>query len=140
MTDLKITSGLEDYIEVISNRLSKYNNVRAIDISRDLGVSRASVSEALRRLNELGYINYGRYSSITITPKGEEAAKSVIFRHNLLTKFLSEVLGLDNDEATDNACKIEHVVSENLLKQLDFFLKYAESNPKLVSDFKKSIK
>ena len=58
--DTNLTSSLEDYLEVISNYLKKYNKVRAIDISKELNVSRASVSEALKRLSKQGLINYGR--------------------------------------------------------------------------------
>ena len=97
MENLKITSGLEDYIEVISNILKANGKVRAIDIAKNLNVSRASVSEALKRLNELGYINYDRYSSIEITNKGELAAQSVIRRHNLLHKFLADILTLNEE-------------------------------------------
>lgn len=140
MTKNKITSGLEDYIEVISNYLDKHDKVRAIDIAKELNVSRASVSEALKRLAERELINYGRYGAITITKKGEEAAQSVIKRHTLLTKFLCNILGLEETEAADNACKIEHVISENLIKRLDEFVNYNEKHPEFTDKFKNSLK
>lgn len=140
MPNQKITSGLEDYIESISNHLKKNNKVRAIDIANELKVSRASVSEALKRLAELGYINYGRYGAITITTEGEIIANSVIRRHTILHKFLCEHLGLEKDEAADNACKIEHVISENMLNRLDLFMKFVEqSYPGLSMNFQQTL-
>ena len=132
----KLTSGLEDYIESISNHLKKNNKVRAIDIARELNVSRASVSEALKRLDELGYINYGRYGNISITKYGEIAAESVIKRHQLLHKFLCDILGLDDKEASENACRIEHVISEKFLDKLQKFVDFQELNPDIISKFK----
>ena len=105
--DANLTSSLEDYLEVISNYLKKYNKVRAIDISKELNVSRASVSEALKRLSKQGLINYGRYDAITITEEGEKIAHKVIKKHTLLQEFFSNVLGLEEQEATENACKID---------------------------------
>lgn len=140
MTNSKITSGLEDYIESISNHLKKNNKVRAIDIANELKVSRASVSEALKRLAELGYINYGRYGAITITAKGEDAANSVIRRHTILQKFLCSNLGLLEEEAADNACKIEHVISENMLNRLNLYMEFIEQTyPELNEKFKKAL-
>lgn len=140
MANQKITSGLEDYIESISNHLKKDNKVRAIDISRDLKVSRASVSEALKRLAELGYINYGRYGAITITTAGEEVANSVILRHTVLSKFLCKNLGLSEEEAAENACKIEHVISENMLTRLNLFMSFVEKfYPDLSKEFQKTL-
>lgn len=139
MKSNKITSGLEDYIEVISNYLQKYNKVRAIDIAHELGVSRASVSEALKRLAELGLINYGRYGAISMTNAGKVAAESVIRRHSVLHKFLCDILGLDEEEAAENACKIEHVISENMIERLDKFVIFNEKAPDFSKDFLKSL-
>jgi DtxR family Mn-dependent transcriptional regulator len=137
---MKITSGLEDYLEVISNCLKTNSKVKAIDISRELQVSRASVSEALKRLAEQGFINYGRYGTISITEKGSQAAESVIKRHTLIRDFLRNILGLDENEANENACKIEHVISDKLIDNLDKFMEYNKANPQFSSKFINSIK
>ena len=135
MKQAKITSGLEDYIEAISNNIKTNGKVRPIDIARELNVSRASVSEALRRLAELGFITYGRYGVISMTQEGEYAAESVIKRHNLLKNFLCDVLGLDENEAADNACKIEHVISANMIDRFDKFVIFCKNNQKFTSKF-----
>jgi len=124
----KITSGLEDYIEIISNYLAKYGKIRAIDIANELNVSRASVSEALKRLADQNLINYGRYGSIEITEKGKIAADNVIKRHNTLYRFLHNYLNLDTKEASENACKIEHVITDKFMENLEKFMSNYSEN------------
>lgn len=140
MTKKQLTSGLEDYIEVISNHLKYHQKVRAIDISRELNVSRASVSEALKRLADMGLINYSRYDVISITEEGEKAAQRVINRHNLLKSFFTEILGLKDNEAAENACKIEHVITENVYNRLTDYVKFNREHPELMQEFLSAIK
>lgn len=131
MSEKVLTSGLEDYIEVISNYIKKYDKVRAIDISRELNVSRASVSEALKRLADMGLINYGKYGIISITDTGEKAACQVVEKHELLYKFFNELLGIEAQEAAENACKIEHIISKNALEQLKKLVIYSSEHPEI---------
>ncbi len=118
MEQLELSSGLEDYIECIYNKLQSNGSVKAIEISKELGVSRASVTDALQRLAEKRYINYERYGKIDITEIGIKKAKSVIDRHKVLTRFFENILGLSDDEASENACRIEHVITENAFNRL----------------------
>ena len=118
MPEKTLSSGLEDYLECIYNNISANGKVKAIEISKALNVSRASVTDALHRLAEKDYINYARYGTIDITQKGIEKAKSVIDKHNILTDFFKEVLGLSKEESSENACRIEHVITENAFKKL----------------------
>ena len=140
MSKTVLTSGLEDYLEVISNYLKMYKKVRAIDIAKELKVSRASVSEALKRLAEKGFINYGRYGAIEITETGQTAAAAVIEKHTLLQKFFKDILGLEEQEAAENACKIEHVISEKVLERLNQFVKFNEDSPDFIREFHSRIK
>ena len=124
MTDKKenvLSSGLEDYLECIYNSLLSKGSVKAIEISKALDVSRASVTDALHRLAEKEYINYERYGSIEITEKGEIKAKEVIDKHNILTDFFEKVLLLSKNEASENACRIEHVITKNAFNKLKEF-------------------
>lgn len=140
MTNSQLTSSLEDYMEVISTYLKKYNKVRAIDISKELNVSRASVSEALKRLAEKGLINYSRYDVISITEEGERAAQKVIERHMLLQCFFKDILGLDENESAENACKIEHVISEDVYIRLSEYVKYNQKHSEFSRKFIDSIR
>ena len=122
-----LSSGLEDYIECIYNKLQSKGSVKAIDISKELGVTRASVTDALHRLAEKNYINYERYGAIEITDMGTEKAKEVIGKHTILTTFFEKVLLLSEEEASENACRIEHVITKNAFNKLkDFTISYAE--------------
>lgn len=120
----KLTSSLEDYLEAIYTFIKKDNAVRAVDIAKMLNVSRASTTEALKKLSEKGLINYGRYDAISITKEGEKQAKLIIEKHNSLYEFFAKVLGSSHDEAQENACKIEHVISPDAMKRIISFTKY----------------
>ena len=118
MEDKNLSSGLEDYIECIYNNIQSKGSVKAVEISKELEVSRASVTDALHRLAKKEYINYERYGAIEITSKGIEKAKDVIDKHNILKSFFEKVLLLSNDEASENACRIEHVITKNAFSKL----------------------
>lgn len=121
MAKTALSSGLEDYLECIYNNLESNGGVKAIEISKELNVSRASVTDALQRLAEKQYINYQRYGSIDITPKGIEKAKEVTGKHHVLTQFFEKVLNLSESEASENACRIEHVITDEAFKRLKVF-------------------
>ena len=123
-----ITSGLEDYIELIYNSISNNKEIKAIDISHAFNISRPAVSEALIRLMDMDLIIYEGRKGIKITPKGIVEAKKIINKHNILYRFFKEVLGVEDELADKNACKIEHVIDEELLSKLDKFYFYAEEN------------
>lgn len=114
----KLTASLEDYLEVICNYVNDEKCIRAIDISKELNVSRASVTEALKKLANKGFINYGRYDLISLTETGREIASKVISKHVVLQTFFEKVLGLSPQEASENACKIEHVITDNAFNKI----------------------
>lgn len=118
----KLTASLEDYLEVICNYTNSTQKVRAIDISKELNVSRASVTEALKKLALKGYITYGRYDDITLTEQGYKTAQSVISKHNVLQIFFEKILNLSPEEASLNACKIEHVITENAFQKISEYI------------------
>lgn len=117
-----LTASLEDYLEIIFNYINSNSSVRAIDISKELKISRASVTEALKKLASKGYINYGRYDSISLTDKGVETARNVVSKHNILQTFFEKTLGLTAQEASENACKIEHVITENAFRKISEYI------------------
>ena len=121
MTTKSLSAGLEDYLECIYNNLKTNGSVKAISISKELHVSRASVTDALQRLAEQEYINYERYGKIDITEKGVKKAKEVIDKHTVLTNFFESILNLGHDEASENACRIEHVITKNAFEKLKEF-------------------
>lgn len=121
MTNKKISASLENYLEAIYTNIEKKQKVKAIDLSRQLEVSRASVTEALKKLATKELINYDRYGDISLTPEGINTAKKIFSKHNLLMTFFKEILNLEEKEAEENACRIEHVISQKAYEHLRIF-------------------
>ena len=121
-----LSSSLEDYLEIICNYTNSSKKVRAIDISRKLNVSRASTTEALKKLADKKLINYGRYDAISLTESGKEIAETIISKHSVLQNFFEKVLKLDTEEASYNACKIEHIITNNAYKKIIEYLNNQE--------------
>lgn len=116
MEDNELTSSYEDYIEAIYDLAVKGNgSVRSVDVANELGFSKASVARATKNLREQGYINQERYGEITLTPKGEEYGKRVLERHQVLRGFLIDILGVDKETANDEACEMEHTISQDTM-------------------------
>ena len=114
----KLSASLEDYLEIIYNYESLNKQIRAIDIAKQLNISRASVSEALKKRAIKGFINYGHYDAISLTCIGKEVSKEIASKHNTLKNFFINVLELTEEEASENACKIEHVITDGAFKKI----------------------
>ncbi|MDR1353521.1 MAG: metal-dependent transcriptional regulator [Treponema sp.] len=112
-----MTQSLEDYLEMVGF-LSDDGEVRVTDIASRLGVSKPSVLTALKTLEEQGLLEHERYRSVTLTERGKEAAAEIRGRHDFLTAFLRNVLGVSPDIAEQDACKMEHVLSEETIKKM----------------------
>ncbi len=132
-----LSASLEDYLELICNLLETSSCVKAVEIAKKLNISRASVSEALVKLADKNLIIYEGHKGITITPEGLKKAKEVILKHNTFTSFFENTLGLDKVIAEDNACKIEHVVSDEVFEKIREFQLYCENNQDFIDKFKK---
>ncbi len=129
-----ITKSLEDYIEYIYTSLSNDKELKAIDIAKKFNISRASVSEALIRLCELGLVIYEGRKGIIVTEKGEIEAKRVIKKHQILLNFFNKTLNVEYEKASDNACKIEHVIDDDVVSILEKFNQFSDKN-NLKKDF-----
>lgn len=101
----------EMYLETIHILSQKKGEVRSIDVCEYMGYSKPSVSRAMGILKAVGYIEVDKHGYITLTDEGLSLAQKMYERHTLLTKFLVK-LGVDEEIATDDACKIEHHISE----------------------------
>lgn len=113
----------EMYIETIFVLSQNNPYVRSIDVSEHLGYSKPSVSRAIGLLKSGGFINVDANGHITLTNAGLEIARKLYERHTLLAKFLVSI-GVNAEIATEDACKIEHVISD---ESFDAIKKYAES-------------
>ena len=108
---MNIHESAEDYLERILMLRLKNGMVRSIDIVRDLDYSKPSVSVAMKRLRENGYIEMDADGYISLLPPGEAIATRIYARHQVLTQFLVQ-LGVSPENAAADACKIEHDLSE----------------------------
>ncbi|HHV43749.1 MAG TPA: metal-dependent transcriptional regulator [Firmicutes bacterium] len=120
-----MTPSLEDYLETILEVADAKGGARTTDIADRLGVSKASVNQAVSQLAERGLVRQERYGPVYLTELGQARAALVYKRHQAIKSFLMTVLGVSEATAEDDACKIEHVLSrESMECLLDFMEKH----------------
>ncbi len=118
---MKAKQSTENYLETILILFERNGTVRSIDIANELGFSKPSVSVATKKLRALGYIEVDSHGAITLTPSGAELAKSIYERHKVLSSFLISI-GVSKDQAMEDACLVEHIISEETFEHIkDFF-------------------
>lgn len=140
-----LSSSMEDYLEAIA-ALKKQNDVaRVRDIGGLLAVKSSSVNAALRTLSKKGLVRHEKYGYVNLTPTGEEIARNIQGRHDLLLKFLTEILSINDSEALQDACKMEHAISSKTFDRLTKFIKFVETGlnggrPQWLKSFKHYLK
>jgi len=107
----------EDYLEAMLMIKEAKGYVRSIDVAAQLGVTKPSVTYTTKRLKERGYITMNEENLITITDKGMEIANDIYYRHKMLTHFFMR-LGVNEETAMDDACKVEHDLSKETFEAL----------------------
>ena len=115
--NMRTGESAETYLETILVLSNNKSAVRSIDIANELEYSKPSVSVAMKNLRESGHIVVDADGYITLTESGREIAESMYQRHCMLTDFLT-TLGVDEKTAKDDACKIEHVISQASFEKL----------------------
>ena len=114
---MKIQKSAEDYLETMLILQKNRGFIRSIDIAEQLGVTKPSVSYATKRLRENGYITMERDGHITLTQAGLSIAENMYARHTVLTEFFV-ALGVSEEIAREDACKIEHDISEETFEAI----------------------
>lgn len=114
---MNIHESAEDYLEMILMLQEEKGFARSVDIAASLGVTKPSVSFAMKKLRENGYITMGEDNYISLTEKGRVIALRVYERHKALTALLMG-LGVSAETAREDACKIEHDISEETFEAL----------------------
>ncbi len=107
---MRIHKSAEDYLEMILRLNEEKGYARSVDIATGLGVSKPSVSVAMKQLREGNYIVMDKDNYITLTETGMEIAQRIYERHKVLTRMLM-MIGVDEKTAEDDACKVEHDIS-----------------------------
>ncbi len=114
---MNIYESSENYLEAILMLWEKNGSVRSIDVANKLGFSKPSVSVAMKRLRENGYIDMDKNGLITLLPAGKEIAERIYERHRLLTSCFIQ-LGVSEKAAAEDACKVEHDLSEETFNKI----------------------
>jgi DtxR family transcriptional regulator, Mn-dependent transcriptional regulator len=118
---MQIHKSAEDYLEMILMLKKSKGDVRSIDIANSMGFSKPSISIAMKHLKEDGYVIMDKDNLISLTPKGMKIAERIYFRHVTLRAFL-EKLGVSEECADEDACKIEHDISDESFEKLSAYL------------------
>ncbi len=119
----KLTESIEDYIESIYLEYKKINGgVRITDLALKMNVSKASANDAVRKLKELGHVEHERYGQIFLTESGMTLGEEIYEKHRFLRHFLINVLEVSPSVAEEDACGIEHVISEETFAKMKLFL------------------
>ncbi len=119
MTTIKISPSLENYLETIYFLQKNSESVRVTDLAKKMDISKAGVNKAIKNLKELDLVNHSHYGSISLNEKGEQLALEIAKRHAILFKFFHDVLGVPKEEAENEACSVEHLVSSNTIEKLN---------------------
>lgn len=112
----------EMYLETILVLKNKNGSVHSVDVARALSFSKPSVSRAIGILKDDGYVTVEDNGELSLTETGLERAGAIYERHRCITKFLAEVLGVSHETAEVDACRIEHIVSQETFEKVKEYL------------------
>lgn len=125
MNSKKYSESLEDYLEAIC--LKGGENVKSVELARHLNVSRASVNKAINTLIEEKLVNKEYYGNISLTEEGQRVSNKILWKHRLLKKFLVDILEVPEEEASNEACGIEHSISDETAVKLEKLMEKLEA-------------
>ncbi|PIE58690.1 MAG: DtxR family transcriptional regulator [Desulfobulbus propionicus] len=125
-----LTASQEDYLEAIYLISEEKMAARAKDIADFLKVRASSVTSALRTLGSMKLVNYAPYDLVTLTKEGRQIAAEIVRRHNTLKRFLIDVLGVEESDAEEAACKMEHSIPKAIVDRLVKYSEYVDTCPK----------
>ena len=138
--DKELSSTLENYLEAIFRIEKKKRAARVRDISQHVGVSKSTVSAALKSLANKKLIEYEPYELIVLTPEGRAKAVTIVMNHYIISHFLQSVLALGRERAERIACEFEHAVDREVMERFVCFLafvkKSAMDGANLLDEFK----
>lgn len=118
----KLTPSSEDYLETILELSGQQEAVRSVDIANHLNVSKASVTKAMGILREAGLIEQEHYGLVRLTAQGRTRAGEIWSSHGMLKRFLIDILGVDDQTAEQDACRMEHALSEQTRRRWAIWL------------------
>ena len=129
MADDKISENIEEYWEVLYKNGSNKEQVSTTTLSKELGIAPGSVTQMLKKLESLGYIVYTPYRGATLTDEGMKIAQKITRKHRILEKFLLDILKVKEENIHDQACEMEHTLSDEAERALCTMLHHPDLCP-----------
>ena len=127
---LGATAAVEDYLERILDLVDTKGYARTVDIAEKLGISQASVTNMVQRMDAEGLINYEKYRGLTLSPTGRSLARQIALRHGVLTDFLA-LLGVDEETVLHDVEGMEHHISPKTLDAIRRLTEYLRQHPEV---------
>jgi DtxR family transcriptional regulator, Mn-dependent transcriptional regulator len=131
----QLTPALEDYLETVYLLVERNKVARVRDIASERGVRPGSVSPAMKRLSEMGLVQYAQREYVDLTPEGLIAARRVLARHRVLHRFFRKVLQLPEELAESEACAMEHSLSSETMDRMVSLFEFVDACPRGQNDF-----
>lgn len=125
---MKLQESGENYLETILLLENRNGQVRSIDIANELSFSKPSISRAMSILKKAGFITVGDNGSIILTQAGRQKANAIYERHQMITRYLMITLDIDQETASQDACKIEHVISQDSFEKIKLLVEKSQSS------------
>ena len=129
MAEAKISDNIEAYLEVLYKNGSNKEQVSTTTLSKELGIAPGSVTQMLKKLESLGYIVYTPYRGATLTDEGMKIAQKITRKHRILEKFLLDILKVKEENIHDQACEMEHTLSDEAERALCTMLHHPDLCP-----------
>lgn len=129
LSDGELTSAMEDYLEMIARIRQNESTVRAVELSVHLHVKASSVTKMIQQLAKKGFVRAKKYGDIVLTEKGEALGGYLLYRHEVLHRFLCQLNGSDNE--LEQVEKIEHFFDEKTVKNLELLCEIMKQNGSL---------
>jgi DtxR family Mn-dependent transcriptional regulator len=140
----QLSESQQDYLRIILRLIHHKRVARIKEIARQRGVSMPSATEAVRKLADDGFLSYAAREFIELTPQGEQSAQYLANRNLFMQNFLTDILGLDEQQAATEACAMEHHLNQNTLERFvllyQFFTHCPKQDRQLFDDFKHCLK
>jgi DtxR family transcriptional regulator, manganese transport regulator len=132
------TTAVQDYLEQIHKLIEEKGYARAVDIAAALGISQASVSAMIQRLDAEGFVVYEKYRGLVLTDTGRQLAREIAQRHDVLSRLLGR-FGIDEETIYRDVEGMEHHISPKTLRVLTLLTEELENNPELVRRLKRRV-
>jgi DtxR family Mn-dependent transcriptional regulator len=136
----KVSPTLQDYLETILRLVKREGAARTGDIADSMSVHKSTVTAALRNLLSKDLINYAPYGLITLTPQGRQVAEEISRRHEGIYSFLTDILGVSEELADSNACKLEHAIDREVFGRLTQFVEFIKAKPAIREEWAETLR